>query len=83
MRQYYWSALWFIPERCGYKRGRVSDVETMSDIAFNSSPVPQMQMQMRNGRTGRRRGSLTFVETTIETVGSRSVRLAEASGLEG
>jgi len=69
MRQYYWSVLWFIPERCGYKRRRNSEVETLSDVAFNSNPVPGMQ----NGPTGRRRGSLSFLETTIETSASRSV----------
>lgn len=37
MRQVYRSAFWFIPERLGYKRRRVSEVETVSDIAFNSN----------------------------------------------
>ncbi len=42
MRQYYRSAFWFIPERCGYKRKRVSDIETLSDAAFNSNPGQQV-----------------------------------------
>ncbi len=39
MRQYYRSAFWFIPERLGYKKRRVSEVETVSDVAFNSNPA--------------------------------------------
>ncbi len=35
MRQHYRSVFWFIPERLGYKRQRVSDVKTVSAIAFN------------------------------------------------
>jgi len=42
MRQYYLSALWFVPERFGFKRRGVSEVETMSDIVFNSNPGQQM-----------------------------------------
>ncbi len=42
MRRHYRSAFWFIPERLGYKRRRVSDVETISDVAFNSNPGQQM-----------------------------------------
>lgn len=38
MRQVYRSALWFIPERFGYKKRLVSEVETVSDVAFNSNP---------------------------------------------
>ncbi len=37
MRQHYRSAIWFLPERCGYKRQRVFEVETVSDVAFNSN----------------------------------------------
>ncbi len=37
MRQYYRSAFWSIPEWFGYKRWRISDVETVSDVAFNSN----------------------------------------------
>jgi len=73
MRQHYWSALWFVPERCGYN---VSEVETISDVAFNSNPAQQAQ----NGPTGRRRGSLSFLETTIDTgSGSRSAGMSDAS----
>jgi len=71
MRQYYWSALWFIPKRCGNRRRHVSEVEMLPDISFNSNPAPGIQ----NGRTGRRRGSLSFLETTIET---RSAGVAHA-----
>lgn len=39
MRQYYRRAFWFIPERFGYKRRRVSETETLSDVAFNSNPT--------------------------------------------
>jgi len=38
MRQHYRSAFWFIPEQLGYKRPRASEVETVSDVAFNSNP---------------------------------------------
>ena len=42
MRSYYRAALWFIPERLGYKRKEVvSETETVSDLAFNSSPGQQ------------------------------------------
>ncbi len=41
MRQHYRTAFWFIPERCGYKRQRVSEEETVSDVAFNSNPAQQ------------------------------------------
>ncbi len=41
MRQYYRSAFWFIPERCGYKIRRTSEVDTVSDVAFNSNPGQQ------------------------------------------
>ncbi len=43
MRQYYRSAVWFIPERLGYKRQCVSEVETVSDVAFNSNPGLQAE----------------------------------------
>lgn len=38
MRQLYRSTFWFIPERLGYKKRHVSEVETVSDVAFNSNP---------------------------------------------
>ncbi len=41
MRKYYRSAFFLIPERFGYKRRRVLEVETMSDVAFNSNPGQQ------------------------------------------
>ncbi len=41
MRQHYRSAFWFIPERFGYERPRASEVETASDVAFNSNPGQQ------------------------------------------
>jgi len=64
MRQYYRSAFWFIPERFGYKRRHFSDVETVSDVAFNSnSALPT---------ANRRRGSLSFLETTIDTIPTHS-----------
>ena len=49
MRHYYWSALWFIPERCGYKRPRASEAETVSDVEFNSNPA----LGVQNGPTAR------------------------------
>lgn len=41
MRRHYRLVIWFIPERCGYKRQRVSELETLSDFAFNSNPGQQ------------------------------------------
>ncbi len=38
MRQHYRSAFWFLPERLGYKRPRESELETFSDVVFNSNP---------------------------------------------
>jgi len=78
MRQYYRSAFWFISERCGYKRKRVSEVETVSDVAFNSNPGEQAGNPPAGNR---RRGSLSFLETTIDTSASRSAGLGEASDL--
>lgn len=45
MRQHYRAALWFITERCGYRRQRdgVSDEQTVSDVMFNSNPGPQLE----------------------------------------
>jgi len=42
MRHYYRSIFWFLPERLGYKRRRVSEVETVSDVAFESNPGQQV-----------------------------------------
>ncbi len=41
MRQHYRTVFWFIPERLGYKKPRSSEVETVSDVAFNSNPGQQ------------------------------------------
>jgi len=78
MRQYYKSAFWFIPERCGYKRQRVSEVETVSDVAFNSNPGQQAG---NRPTTNRRRGSLSFLETTIDTRETRSRGVTEGNSL--
>ncbi len=42
MRQHYRTVFWFIPERLGYKRPRLSEVETVSDVAFNLNPGQQV-----------------------------------------
>ncbi len=42
MRQYYQSAVWFVPTRLGYNTRRVSEAETVSDVAFNSNPAQQV-----------------------------------------
>ncbi len=42
MRQHYRTAFWFIPERLGYKRPRLSEVEAVSDVAFNLNPGQQV-----------------------------------------
>jgi len=73
-RQYYRTAFWFIPQRLGYKGRRVSEVETVLDVEFNSNPG----LHAGNHRaTNRRRGSLSFLETTVDTSASRS----EAPGM--
>jgi len=74
MQRYYVSALWFIPERCGYRRQRVSEVQSISDVAFNSNPG------VRGGRSIRdsRRSDLYNVESGIATANStRSEGIAE------
>jgi len=76
MRQYYRSALWFIPERLGLKKRRVSEVETVWGVAFNSNPGQGVQDRPAKNR---RRGSLSFLESTVEMSGSRSPGIAEAS----
>ncbi len=50
MRQYYRSAFWFIPERLGYKRRRVSEAETVSDVSFNSNPGQQTETRFTANR---------------------------------
>ncbi len=45
MRQYYRSAFWFIPKRCGYKIRSSPKVETLPDIAFNPNPGQQVVNQ--------------------------------------
>jgi len=79
MRRYLRCAFWFIPECCGYKRKRASDVETVSDVAFNSNPGQQMG---NRPAVNRRRGSLSFLETTIDTSTSHSEEMAEGNDLE-
>jgi len=79
MRRYYWSALWFLPERCGYKRRRVSDIETISDMSFNSN----LGQGTQNHPAGdMRRGSLASLEAEVKTSGSCSMGFAEMSDLE-
>ncbi len=50
MRRYYRTAFWFIPERLGYKRRRVSEVETLSDVMFNSNPIQQTEAHFTANR---------------------------------
>jgi len=79
MRQYYRSAFWFIPARLGYKKPRSSEVETVSDVAFNSNPGQQAGDRPT---ANRRCGSLSFLETTIDTGTSRSGGIIESGDLE-
>jgi len=74
MRQCYRHAFWFIPERFGYKRWHFSDVETVSDVAFNANSGLPI--------ANRRRGSLSFLETAIDASATRSNGMAEGSDLE-
>jgi len=78
MRQHYRTVFWFIPERLGYKRPRASEVETVSDVAFNSNPGQQAG---NRPAANRRRGSLSFLETTIDSGASRSGGMVERSEL--
>jgi len=79
MRQYYRSAFWFIPEQLGYKRRRVFQVETVSDVAFNSNPGQRAE----NGPPAkRRRNLLSFLETTIDMRATHSEEIVESSDLE-
>jgi len=79
MRQYYHVMLWFIPERLGYKRQRVSEGETVSDVEFNSNPG---LLAGDRPTANRRRGSLSFLETMIDTSASHSEEMAEGNDLE-
>ncbi len=58
MRQFYRSAFSFIPERLGYIRPRASEVESVSDVVFNSNPGQQAE----NHPTANRRVASTFVD---------------------
>jgi len=60
MRHYYRRALWFIPERFGLKERRPSDVQTMSDVAFNSNPG-------ENAENGSRGHTPALFESAIST----------------
>jgi len=81
MREHCRSAFWFVPERLGYKRPRASKVpvETVSDVVFNSNPGQQVG---NRPTANRRRGSLSFLETTIDTGASRSGAVIASSDLE-
>jgi len=82
MRQHYTSVFWFLPERIGYKRNRYpdSEVQTLSDISFDSNPG----QFSRIWPTGDRRcGSLSFLETIIGTCTTVSTDMAEATDLLG
>jgi len=74
MRQYYRSALWFVPERCGYKQRRVSEEQTVSEVMFNSNPG-----QRTESSSARRRGSLSFLESTVGTSETRSACSTKAT----
>lgn len=51
MRQHYYAALWFIPERCGYRRQRVPQAQVaMSNVVFNSNAGQQAQSRPANNR---------------------------------
>jgi len=70
MQGWYRSAIWFIPERLGYKRKQVveSPSPSLSKVAFTSNP----------GRMkGRRRNSLSFIETNMGTSETYSADMAE------
>ncbi len=43
-------ALWFLPERLGYKRQRAFEVETLSDVAFTSNPGQQTETRVTANR---------------------------------
>lgn len=48
MRVLYRSAFWFIPMRFGYKRRHITDIETVSDMSFNSNLGPAQQEASRS-----------------------------------
>jgi len=79
MCQYYRSALWFMPERLGYKRRRAFEVETLSDVAFTSNPGQQTETRVT---TNSRRGSLFILETSIGQSATRSDGVLDESDLE-
>jgi len=79
MCQYYRSALWFLPERLGYKRQRAFEVETLSDVAFTSNPGQQAETRVT---TNSRRGSLFILETSIGLSATRSDGVLDESDLE-
>jgi len=79
MRRYYKTAFWFLPERFGYKRQRVSEVDTVSDVAFNSNPGQPVGIRPA---ANRRRGLLSFLETTIDMGTARSGTVTEGRDLE-
>jgi len=81
MRRYYRSAIWFIPERLGYKRRIVSNVVTLSDVAFTSNPDQQTETRATANRRG---GSLSYLDTLmqVDMTSLRSAGVAAAGDLE-
>jgi len=76
MRRLYRSVFWFIPERLGYKKRHVvSEVETVSDVEFNSNPGQQLGDRPA---AGKRRDSLSF-RTTIDTSTTYSKGMIESN----
>jgi len=73
MMEYYRSALWFIPERFGYKRRR--EIETISDVEFNSSPIGGASDRPV---CERRHDSPPLLEVTIDSGANLSDSIAEA-----
>jgi len=69
MRQYYRSALWFIPEHCGFKRRSASEEQTLSDVVFKSNPGQPTEKQHRD--------PLSFLESTIGMNAMGSVGMVE------
>jgi len=79
MRRYYRTAFWFIPERLGYKRWRVSEVETLSDVMFNSNPVQQTETHLTENSS---RGTSSFPETDVDKSVTHSKEMVEGNDLE-
>jgi len=79
MRRYYRTAFWFIPERFGYKGRRGSEVQTVSDIAFDSDPGQQTGSRFT---AKSRRGSLSFLEAAIDKGATHSRVTPEGNNLE-